>query len=544
MLISDLFSKSLNYYRYRTMVWKNRFGLLTVICLVVLLCSVASLGQLCFTDITVSASTAGPIQKDELGGHGVMFADVDNDGLADFYVTMIFTKPMPDLFFHNLGNSTFASDGALRGIDDFDGGSHGACWADLDNDGDFDLVNGTTWDNPDFPNHNNIFRNDGSGRFTEVTPECMRGCRAETRGVICFDMDNDGDLDIFCVSGWKGSGDPVEERNEILRNDGDFHFKALATGRLYSCPAGQGASDTDYDGDGDIDVFACNRDGDLNILRNEGRFNDFAQIAPSSVGVKHRAYSGVTTGDIDNDGDLDMILVDGRDTGHLYRSKGDGTFSFVRSFSAVDGYMAGLADLDNDGDLDIVFAGDDLVYINNGVGKFLQGPPVPVTGINDPRAIAFADIDNDGDLDFAVGVKRSRNWLVRNDCTDGNGWLKVRLVSPQGQAGAFGAKVKIYPAGKAPEGTMLGFRQAKSNYGYLGQDDPVLHFGLGRRTSVDVIVFFLDGSVTIRRDVMANQIVTIKENYARNAPIRNGVFLISENQNLSLKEQNETLKFK
>jgi len=400
------------------MVWKNGFGLLAAICLVVLLCSVPSLGQLCFTDITVSANTAGPTRRDALGGHGVMFADVDKDGLADFYVTMIFTKPMPDLFFHNLGNSTFASDGTLRDVDDFDGGSHGACWADLDNDGDFDLVKGTTWDNPDFPNHNNIFRDDGSRRFTEVTPECMRDRRAETRGVICFDMDNDGDLDIFCVSGWKGSGDPAEERNEVYRNDGDFHFKALATGRLYSCPAGQGASDTDYDGDGDIDVFACNRDGDLNILRNEGRFNDFTQIVPSSVGVKHRAYSGVTKG----------------------------------------------------------------------------------------------DIDNDGDLDFAVGVKRSRNWLVRNDCTDDNGCLKVRLVSPQGQAGAFGAKVKIYPAGKAPEGTLLGFCQAKSNYGYLGQDDPVLHFGLGRRTSVDVIVFFLDGSATICRDLVADQIVTIREN--------------------------------
>ncbi|GAG39933.1 unnamed protein product, partial [marine sediment metagenome] len=245
-------------------------------------------------------------------------------------------------------------------------------------------------DNPDFPNHNNIFRNDGSGRFTEVTPECMRDRRAETRGVICFDMDNDGDLDIFCVSGWKGSGDPAEERNEVYRNDGDFHFKALTTDRLYSCPAGQGATDTDYDGDGDVDVFACNRDGDLNILRNEGRFNNFTQLAPSLMGVKYRAYSGVTTGDIDNDGDLDMILVDGRDTGHLYHSKGDGTFSFVRSFSAVDGYMAGLADLDNDGDLDIVFAGDDLVYINNGAGNFSQGSPIPVAGINDPRAIAFA----------------------------------------------------------------------------------------------------------------------------------------------------------
>ncbi|HEC03921.1 MAG TPA: VCBS repeat-containing protein, partial [Phycisphaerales bacterium] len=161
-------------------------------------------GRLSFTDITLQAGTGGPTAKDELGGHGVMFADVDEDGLPDLYITMIFNNPMQELFFKNLGNNTFAEEGLSRGIADFDGGSHGGCWADLDNDGDYDLVNGTTWNNPDYPNHNNIFRNDGGGTFTDVTPPCMRRRRQETRGVICFDADKDGDLDIFCVTGWKG----------------------------------------------------------------------------------------------------------------------------------------------------------------------------------------------------------------------------------------------------------------------------------------------------------------------------------------------------
>jgi hypothetical protein len=121
-----------------------------------------------------------------------MFADADKDGLADLYITMIFDKPMPDLFFRNLGNNTFANEGAARRIADFDGGSHGACWADLDNDGDYDLVNGTTWDNTDYPNHNNMFQNNGDGTFTEVTPLCMQERREQTRGVICFDADRDG----------------------------------------------------------------------------------------------------------------------------------------------------------------------------------------------------------------------------------------------------------------------------------------------------------------------------------------------------------------
>ncbi|OHB72987.1 MAG: hypothetical protein A2Z25_06230 [Planctomycetes bacterium RBG_16_55_9] len=466
-----------------------------------------SVEALAFSDITLTAGTGGPTAKDELGGHGAMFADVDMDGLPDFYITMIFDKPMPELFFRNLGNNVFASEGAARGIADFDGGSHGGCWADLDNDGDYDLVNGTTWDHPDYPNHNNIFRNNGGGTFTEVTPPCMRERKEQTRGVICFDADRDGDLDIFCVSGWMGSGDPPGERNEIYENRGGFNFAALTSGALYDGPAGQGVSDTDYDGDGDIDVIACNRDGDLNILRNDGGLVRFTKVDPSSIGIKHRAYSGVTTADLDGDGDLDMILVDPVDAGHLYRTVGDGTFSFVRSFSKVDGYMAGPADLDNDGDLDLVFAGNKKAYLNDGTGVFSVGPAMPVSGINDPRGIAFADIDNDGDLDFAVGVKRSRNWLVRNDYTGKNNWLKVRLVSPGGQAGAFGAKVRIYPAGKGGKGPLLGLREAKSNYGYLGQDDPVLHFGLGSHESVDIVITYLDGSEVTTTNIQVNQTI-------------------------------------
>ena len=467
-------------------------------------------GQLAFTDITLQAGTGGPTAKDKLGGHGVMFADADRDGLPDLYITMIFNTPMPELFFRNRGNNTFSNEGLSRQIADFDGGSHGACWADLDNDGDYDLVNGTTWDNPEYPNNNNIFRNDGDGTFTEVTPQCMRQRREETRGVICLDADRDGDLDIFCVAGWKGSGDPTGERNEIYENKGNFNFVAIKSTPLYDCPAGQGATDTDYDGDGDIDVIACNLEGDLNILRNEGELDNFTKINPVSIGIRHRAYGGVTTSDIDNDGDLDMILVDGKEAGHLYFNNGDGRFTFIRSFPKVDGYMAGLADLDNDADLDLIFAGDKEIHLNDGSGSFSPGPAVPVSGINDPRAIAFADIDNDGDPDFAIGVKRSRNWLVRNDYAGTNNWLKVKLISPGGQAGAFGAKVTIYPDGAIGKGPLLGFREARSNYGYLGQDDPILHFGLGPHRSVDVVVVFLDGSVATVTAASTNQIVTVR----------------------------------
>ena len=459
-------------------------------------------GPLGFTDVSTASGIAVPI----LGGHGVMFADVTEDHRPDLYVTLNFDDPVAELFFVNQGGGSFAEEGRMRGVDDLDVGSHGATFADLDNDGDYDLLNGTTGGNG-MPN--NLFLNVGAGFFNDATPASM-AIRAEpTRALVAFDMDRDGDLDIFGVTGWKGSGDPPGKRNELYRNDGNLQFTAVNSGPLYTAPAGQGATDTDFDGDGDVDIIAANRDGDLNILRNDGTGN-FSSVDPDSIGIMHDAFSGITPADIDNDGDLELLLVglDSRDQtiGHLYRNLGAGTFRHLRDFTNIDGYMGGFADLDNDGDLDLIFAGDDVAYLNDGTGSFSVGPTLPVGGINDPRAIAFSDVDGDGDLDFAVGAKRSTNWLVRNDNGSGK-WLKVELRSPEGQAGAFGAKVGVYPSATGTQ--LLGFRESRSNSGYLGQDDPVIHFGLGSHSSVTVVVSFLDGTTRTLTGVAANQTLVV-----------------------------------
>ena len=134
---------------------------------------------------------------------------------------------------------------------------------------------------------------------------------------------------------------------------------------------------------------------------------------------------------------------------------------------------------------------------------------MPVDGKNDPRGVAFADMDGDGDLDIAFGNKRSaRNFILRNNLRNGGHWLKVRLIAANGQAGAFGAKTYVYPAGQAG-GTLLGMRESQSNCGYLGQNDPVVHFGLGGHAQVDVAVVFLNGAKVIRPGVAANQTVRV-----------------------------------
>jgi hypothetical protein len=454
--------------------------------------------KLSFTDIW-----KGPNLK---GGHGAMWADVDNDGLPDLYLPLIISGTLPDLFMHNKGSGMFIEEGAPRGIADPDGGSHGAVWCDLDNDGDFDLINGTTFDDKSGI-QNDIFRNDGEGNFEEVTPRAIESRQEATRGFISFDMDRDGDLDLFGVSNYQGSADPPDERNEIYRNEGNFEFTSITTGDLYTAPAGQGATDTDYDGDGDIDVLAANRTGPVNILTNDG-IGKFKLTDPISIGISHTAPDGITSADVDNDGDLDLLLTGSGGRGHLYSNVSGCTFTHAQSFSGA-GYMGGFADLDNDGDLDLYFAGDDKIFFNDGAGHYTPDSAVPVDGANDPRGIAFADLDNDGDLDFAFGTKRAaRNFIIRNDLHGGGNWLKVRLVTANGQVGAFGAKTMIYPAGRAG-GPLVAMRESQSNCGYLGQNDPVLHFGLGNRTSVDVVVQFLDGTKAVRHRVAANQTILI-----------------------------------
>ena len=442
------------------------------------------------------------------GPHSTVFADVNADSHPDLYITMAFNGLQPDLFFRNMGDGMFSEEAVSRGISNEDGGSHGACFVDLDNDGDFDLLNGSTVNhNVSGAGFNTIYENDGIGFFRDQTPSCMMNHQEYTRAILAFDMDRDGDLDIFSVSGYLGTDDPPEEVNELYINQGGLVFDAVSNNTLLTAPAGQGATDTDFDDDGDIDIIAANRTGALNIARNDG-FGQFNMVPFASIcDTEHSAGDGITMGDTDNDGDLDMLLVSEGPPSEavLYQNVGMGYFVKDTMWTDVEGYMGGFADLDNDGDVDLLFAGDSRCWLNDGNGSFEPGPVIPYNDTVDPRSIAFSDIDSDGDVDFCVADKRLRSHLVRNDLSGGGRWFKVRLVSPYGQAGAMGAKVYVYASGTTQ---LLGFREARSNNGYLGQDDPDLHFGMGSHLDVDVCVAFSDGSRVKHSGIRTNQTFT------------------------------------
>ncbi len=451
-----------------------------------------------FTDITSSSGTGGPSW---FGGHGVEWADVTGDDRPDFYVTMNFDTNMGELFYRNINGGTFAEEADARGIYNYDSGSHGGVWADLDNDGDYDLVNGSY-------ERNRAYENNGSGYFTDRTTTCgFLNVNLGTRGTLAFDYDKDGDLDVFC-NNWEPNG----EANELYRNDGNWQFTSITNNGLGGSTLGaQGATEGDFDNDGDLDILLCRYgNGPLLLMRNDnGTFTQLSPFASTSP-----RQDGATFCDVNNDGWLDVHSMNstylGIGTAKLFINNKNGTFTEV-SVPTGPGFMAGFEDLDNDGDWDMVYPGDNKVYLNDGSGTFTASASFnPGTDMTkDPRCVAFADIDNDGDMDFFYAQKRYYNRMIRNDLSDGGNWFKVRLISPNNQAGAFGAKVRTYTAGQAGNpSAMISFREARSNEGYLGQNDPVLHFGVGSRTTVDVQVTFLNGLTLTQSNVSANQTVT------------------------------------
>ncbi len=259
-------------------------------------------------------------------------------------------------------------------------------------------------------------------------------------GVILFDYDGDGDLDVYFLNGnyLKGKKPDPQLTNVLYRNDtadGRWHFTDV-TEEAGVCDSGygQGGEAADFDNDGDQDLYVTNLGPNV-YYRNEGngKFTRTSLLAHEGWGQCAAAL------DYDNDGDLDLYLVNyltydpaREDLGRvifdgqlfhdymgpqnydgspdvLYRNDGDGSFTDVTKEVGLDvppgkGMGLGVADFDNDGDPDIFV---NYFFVNEG-GKFVErGVEVGVAASNDGNlessmGVDVADVDNDGLLDIMV----------------------------------------------------------------------------------------------------------------------------------------------
>ncbi|MCP4499589.1 MAG: VCBS repeat-containing protein, partial [Deltaproteobacteria bacterium] len=181
----------------------------------------------------------------------------------------------------------------------------------------------------------------------------------------------------------------------------------------------------DIDADGDLDVIAGNNGQTNNLYLNDG---SAVFTAGAVIGAADNTNS-ITLGDIDADGDLDVIAGNGSSNGQanmLYLNNGNGAFTAGTAIGTDtdNTYSITLGDIDADGDLDVI-AGNysdvttNKLYLNDGSGGFSDATGAAVGTADTTRSITLGDIDGDGHLDVIAGNYSQTNTLYLNDSSDG-----------------------------------------------------------------------------------------------------------------------------
>jgi hypothetical protein len=277
------------------------------------------------------------------------WGDYDGDGDLDLYVSTW----GPNKLYRNDGGGDFI-DVTEAPLDDASIGNT-ASWADYDNDGDLDLYlvnNGP----------NRLFRNDGAAGFADVTSGAL-GDSSLGMGMGWADYDNDGDPDIYIAN----RGAP----NLLLENLGGDVFADATTPVLEVPEHSGGAAWGDCDNDGDLDLFVTT-DGPDRLFRNDGgTFTDISSVVMSSEG----AGRGAAWGDYDNDGDLDLYVANSDGRNVLWTNDGAGGFETWACGDQIvaderSSFGTAWADYDEDGDLD-------LYVVNNGSNSLYRNDLAP-----------------------------------------------------------------------------------------------------------------------------------------------------------------------
>jgi hypothetical protein len=468
--------------------------------------------------------TDGPAATDRASTGGVAWIDVDGDGDLDLFVTNGYdvskrpATPQSDRLYLNdgRGNLTPAPAGPLTTDTAF---SSGQAWGDYDNDGDPDVLVSTQINRPDI-----LYRNEGRGVFSVVTDGPAVSTPGSTFGASWADVDNDGNLDLLSVNGGL-SGRGI---NHLFRNLGGGRFERITEGHLVTDSTGHaGSAWGDYDNDGDLDLYVGNTvfaQPTSHLYRNDGGFR-LMPITDSPVVTDSGPTLGGAWGDYDNDGDLDLAVA--TPNGYvdwLYRNEGGGRFVRVADAGdfSIDGngdFALHWADYDNDGDLDLLAANwgaPSVLYTNMGNGRFDRfdhgdlGRLVMTAG-----STSWGDFDRDGDLDLIIGTwpnypgPLEEDHIYRNDSPP-RGWLGVRLVGTRSNRSGIGARVTV--RARIGGGSVSQMRDLVPATSFRSHDPLELHFGLGDADRVEeVVVRWPSGIVQRLGPQRAKQRITITE---------------------------------
>jgi enediyne biosynthesis protein E4 len=425
-------------------------------------------------------------------GMGAACADADDDGDLDVY----FTAVGPNHYFANDGGRYAERDVGVAGASD--SWSTCACFFDAEKDGDLDLYVGNyvKWSREiDYemgftlsgvgraygPPTNfegaqpYFFRNEGGGRFTDVTNEAglivvnaATGVPAgKTLGVRACDPDVDGDLDLMVAN------DTVAKF--YYRNEGGGAFKemgmalGLAFDREGRATGAMGIDAGWYQNDDRVAFAIGNFANEMSSFYvSQGRADLWADEA-IGVGIgaptrKHLSFGSLFF-DYDLDGRLDFLQANGHLESEISQVQASQTYEQPAQLF----WNAGRA------------ARRTFVEVTDASGDLLH----PIVG----RGAASADIDGDGDLDVLLTQSGARPLLLANEQDLGHHWLRLRLAAKGKNKDAIGARVEVHLAGEKQCQEVMPFRS------YLSQVELPLTFGLGDAKAPEkVVVHWPDGS--------------------------------------------------
>ncbi|UXX81282.1 FG-GAP-like repeat-containing protein [Reichenbachiella carrageenanivorans] len=500
-------------------------------------------GDLKFKDISKSSGTSGLLTK---WYTGVSVADINADGYLDIYLS-VSGQGMPrsnELYINN-GDLTFTESAEAYGLADA-GNSVQSSFFDYDHDGDLDLfvanypITSFTTSNIDYRHYMNhvsseksdhLYRNDGSGNFSDVTEESGLLAFGLSLSAAVVDFNQDGWEDIYVSNDFS-----TPDYFYINNGDGTFSDRLKDITRQ-TCFYGMGTDAADYNNDGLIDLFQVDMSAADNrrIKANMASMNPALFWSTVNNGFHYQyMYNSLQA----NRGIVDDLPI-------------MSNVAWMSGVSSTDWSWAPLfADFDNDGWKDLFVANGTRKEINNrdyfkkidkrlkkannaellklsdsipsepidnfifknikGQGFEKQNESWGMKYLGFSTGAAYGDLDNDGDLDLVISNIDSESVIFKNNASalGKSNYLRVALQSAFGNTRSIGAEVHIYTNGEHQ------VSQLQPTRGFQSSTEPILHFGLGSSMSVDSLL-------VIRADQIINKMYRIEANQSLEIDVSN-----------------------